>query len=295
MSKIKTINLQGNETKVTLDTQYAYIECMNMSESEVLMSAKPNIKRGNDDVIIIKAEASAKIGDIGDSRLQTVYLIGNGEVQIIGKNFPQNSFKSLQKGGDPSVRVMPQQGLISAYYDYQNVQDNIWKDSLNNAPLSAEFNKNADGSVTPSRIVMLPFDLTKSFTIYAIVKEFSSTSGWVGIIEASNPTPQFNLAMYNNLLSIGSGTSTGAYTSNVNLLNGYAIVTITYYEGLGRLYINGKLVNGYNGYSGAFTAKYGIQPTAGFKALAVFENIAQTDSFIAENVKYLADKYDIAI
>lgn len=99
MSNVKTITLTGNEAEINFDRSYAYVECNNLGGSEILMSLKPNIERGNDDVIIIKSGMTASMGDIGVPAIKTVYLSGNGEVQIVGKSFPQNSFKSVPKGG----------------------------------------------------------------------------------------------------------------------------------------------------------------------------------------------------
>ena len=121
MSNVKTIILTGEETEVNFDIFFAYAECNNLSNSEVLMSAKPNIQRGNDDVIIIKSGCSASMGDIGVPSIKTVYLKGSGEVQIAGKSFPQSSFKSASKGGGGSgssnkpLAEMHFDGILNGY------------------------------------------------------------------------------------------------------------------------------------------------------------------------------------
>lgn len=99
MSKAKMVSLTGAETAVEFDRPFAYVECNNLSDAEVLLSTKPNIKRGADDVIIIKAGNTATIGDIGTPSIETVYLTGSGEVQLIGKGYAQSSFKAVAKGG----------------------------------------------------------------------------------------------------------------------------------------------------------------------------------------------------
>lgn len=100
MSQIKTINLTGVETKVEFNKPFAYVECSNLSDNDVLMSKKSNFARGDDDVTIIKAGNTATIGDIGTPSIKTVYLNGSGEVQLVGKNYAQSSFKRGGKGGD---------------------------------------------------------------------------------------------------------------------------------------------------------------------------------------------------
>lgn len=99
MSKTKTVTLTGAETAVEFDRPFAYVECNNLSDTEILLSTKPNIERGADDVIIIKAGSTATIGDIGTPSIETVYLTGSGEVQLIGKGYAQSSFKRGEKGG----------------------------------------------------------------------------------------------------------------------------------------------------------------------------------------------------
>lgn len=99
MSKIKTINLTGEETKVEFDGSFAYVECNNLGDNEVLLSTVPNFKRGDDDVAIIKAGNSVTVGDLGIPKIKQVYLNGSGEVQLIGKGFSESSFKSAGKGG----------------------------------------------------------------------------------------------------------------------------------------------------------------------------------------------------
>lgn len=117
MSNVKTITLTGEETEVKFDKPYAYIECNNLGNSEVLMSIKPNIIRGNDDVIIVKSGSSATIGDIGVPSLKSIYLKGSEEVQIIGKSFPQSSFKSIQKGGGIDVKTLLSRALWRETYN----------------------------------------------------------------------------------------------------------------------------------------------------------------------------------
>lgn len=100
MSKIKTVNLTDKETQVNFDRPFAYVECINLGDTEILLSTKPNIERGIDDVMIVKAGSIAIIGDIGTPKIQTVYLKGSGEVMLVGKGYAQSSFKQVQKGGE---------------------------------------------------------------------------------------------------------------------------------------------------------------------------------------------------
>lgn len=97
--KIKTVNLQGDETTVDLGRKFAYVECNNLSESEILLSESTNFERGDDGVIIINAGSTATIGDLGTPQIQTIYLKGSGEVQIVGKGYALSSFKIARKGG----------------------------------------------------------------------------------------------------------------------------------------------------------------------------------------------------
>lgn len=106
MSQTKTINLTGAETRVDFDRPFAYVECNNLSGAEVLLSTKPNIDKGADDVIIIKAESTATIGDLGTPKIKTVYLNGNGEIQLVGKGYAESSFKTARKGGESNGKIL---------------------------------------------------------------------------------------------------------------------------------------------------------------------------------------------
>ena len=102
MSQSKTINLTGTITKIEFDKPFAFVECNNLSGSDVLFSTKSNFERGDDDVLTVIAGSSATIGDVGVPAIKTVYLYGNGEVQLIGKGFAGSSFKTAGKGGGDS-------------------------------------------------------------------------------------------------------------------------------------------------------------------------------------------------
>lgn len=133
MSKTKSINLTGTETKAEFDRPFAYVECNNLSDGDVLISTKPNFKRGDDDVIIVKSGSSVSFGDIGVPKIKTVYLQGSGEVQIMGKGYPESSFKKAGKGGDvkPTPTGFDMTG-ITARFDVPgiDIENKIWVNSV---------------------------------------------------------------------------------------------------------------------------------------------------------------------
>lgn len=133
--KIKTIKLTGTETEIKFDKNYAFIEINNLSGNEILVSAKPEIVRGNDDVIIVSAKTIVTMGDTGSLGIKKIYALGEGEIQLVGKNFAQHCFK-LPASGDNSdvpdvLKFLPHPEGIYAYWDVENNVENFtWTDMV---------------------------------------------------------------------------------------------------------------------------------------------------------------------
>ena len=134
--QVKTINLTGEETKIEFDRNYSFVEINNLSGNEILISTKPEIVRGNDDVIIVSAKTIATVGEAGSLGIKEIYASGSGEIQLIGKNFAEHCFKLPASGGnsdDPAevLKFLPYPEDFIAYYDQDNgLSSNKWENML---------------------------------------------------------------------------------------------------------------------------------------------------------------------
>lgn len=120
--QIKAIELTGEEIKVEFERPYIFIEINNKNDSEILASINPNIVRGNDNVLIIKANSAGTLGDVGFPKIKEIYLSGTGKVEIIAKDFVTSSVNIYAKGGGisptpPSPTIIPTPLIRYSYKD----------------------------------------------------------------------------------------------------------------------------------------------------------------------------------
>lgn len=146
--QIKTIELTGEEIKVELERPYIFVEINNANNNEeILASVNPDIVRGNDNVLIIKANSAGTLGDVGFPKIKEIYLSGSGKIEIIAKDFVTSSVNIYAKGGGISptppspdvLKFLPHPEGINYYWDHTyGVDDTSWKDCLADKVIAAE-------------------------------------------------------------------------------------------------------------------------------------------------------------
>ena len=94
---VTTITLSG-ETAVQFNQTYNYFWITNLGDDDVFASMDSGITEGADGVIIIPSGSSASTMHGYNS--DTVYLNGNGKVQVMGTFSAFNPFKVAKKGGE---------------------------------------------------------------------------------------------------------------------------------------------------------------------------------------------------
>lgn len=151
--QIKTIELTGGEIKVELERPYIFVEINNANnQNEVLASINPNIVRGNDNVLIIKANSTGTLGDVGFPKIKEIYLSGSGKIEIIAKDFVTSSVNIYAKGGGVSPTPPSPESSelinIDALYDYTSIDiaNNAWHNVL--APDDESYDFVLSGNVT---------------------------------------------------------------------------------------------------------------------------------------------------
>lgn len=96
----KTITLAGSEERAEFSGANAWLR--NDGADVIYAAAKPGITAGADGVVAILAGQSAPVYGANGS----VYLLGNGSVQLIGSDYSTNPFKtSAQAGGSGADNV----------------------------------------------------------------------------------------------------------------------------------------------------------------------------------------------
>ena len=91
-----TVTLTGAAEKVTLPASYGWVWVKNMSEGDIFAGLSEDISEGADGVMVIP---SGECGRIQTDGFFSVYLLGSGNVQIVGQNYADCPFKSAAKGG----------------------------------------------------------------------------------------------------------------------------------------------------------------------------------------------------
>ena len=91
-----TVTLSGTVEKVTLPAAYGWVWVKNMSEGDIFAGLSEDISEGADGVMVIP---SGECGRIQADGFSSVYLLGSGNVQIVGQNYADCPFKAAAKGG----------------------------------------------------------------------------------------------------------------------------------------------------------------------------------------------------
>ena len=93
---IGTVTLTGAAEKITLPAVYGWVWVKNMSEGDIFAGLSEDISEGADGVMVIP---SGECGRIQTDGFLSVYLLGSGNVQIVGQNYADCPFKASAKGG----------------------------------------------------------------------------------------------------------------------------------------------------------------------------------------------------
>ncbi len=125
---IKTVTLNSNEQEIELDRPYIYAELNNLSSTDVLFSAYPEISEEKENVIKIAANNANTIGDVGFPKIKKVYTKGSGEIQIVGKDFPQSIF-SFGSGGSASAGSTVEPSIENGHLTIDGTDHIIYDDT----------------------------------------------------------------------------------------------------------------------------------------------------------------------
>lgn len=309
----KTINLTGAETKIEFDRNYAFIEVNNLSGNEILVSTKPEIVRGNDDVIIISAKTIATIGEAGSLGIKEIYASGSGEIQLIGKNFAEHCFK-LPASGDGSDETKDKHFQLigsGGFFDVSSIDisNKIWKNLANGNDITLETNTvEIDGD----RVHFCSndygiFETPHPKTIYCIFKSVPQSSdviilgGWYNRAAAC---AEINIETYSDNIYLAANSN--SVKSTISAVDICHIVCVTMdSNNYGVLYINDNMIGKTESpivFSDNYTGKYFIhklsRSSAGslaniykmthcdYKFLA-FDTEPHSEDMINENMAYL--------
>lgn len=90
--------LDGTECKVVFSSPFRCFEVKNEGTSDIIVSLDSGKTAADNGVVVIAAQTSATLAHMR-SDVNTVYVTGTGNVQIVGKNEVEAVFKSAGTGG----------------------------------------------------------------------------------------------------------------------------------------------------------------------------------------------------
>ena len=125
---IKTINLTGTEQAVKFAGKHTHFHVHSLG-GEVLVSLAPNIERGKDGVLIVQGGGAGYVHI--DMPTDTVYLVGSGEVQVVGSGNAFSPFKSATEGGG-NDSIISEGGTVTGTVDYPIIALNLYGKSVQN-------------------------------------------------------------------------------------------------------------------------------------------------------------------
>ena len=317
--QIKTIELTGEEIKVELERPYIFVEINNKNDSEILASINPNIVRGNDNVLIIKANSTGTLGDVGFPKIKEIYLSGSGKIEIIAKDFVTSTVNIYAKGGGISptppspdvLKFLPYPEDFIAYYDQDNgLSSNKWENMLGGDPIVSldgfSFVKDGSGVYLPNssnnkNAAQLIKGTKKSpLVIYTICRFNSYGNASRSIFQGDTPSDDNeylkDMCFYGNTTSASFTVDTSftsrkvqmpSISSPVDYTNGFT-AAIIFNENQICLTFNNELETAN---SNVIINNLYLCSNARFKAILISTNSVDLEH-IKENVAALKEKYN---
>lgn len=121
---IKTINLDGTEQAVKFVGKHTHFHVHSLG-GEVLVSLAPNVERGADGVLIVQGGGAGYVHI--DMPTDTVYLVGSGEVQVVGSG---NAFSPFKSGAEGGGELTTEGGTVTGTVDYPIIALNLYGNSV---------------------------------------------------------------------------------------------------------------------------------------------------------------------
>lgn len=302
MPNVKTTELTGVETAVKFDKNYSCFWVQNLGDSNVLMSVSPGIVPDADGVMLIPAKSGRSTGDVG--QVDTLYLSGSGKVEITAQyNAVCPFFKYAGKGGDGNAEsnILPNSEGLTYYFDYQkNITDTSWTDMVSGYKINDGIVRNADYTGL-NQLTQLNWAVKNTFTAYCVSKCISDadnteTVGFFGT-ENNAKNDWFMLVRTpKNAFGLVFGSSAIGYETTISASN-YHVLSWNFFDGTVSFYVDGRHIVTKTNIQTLDHWKIGgargVLPC--FKMVAFFENVAQGADSIAENSRYIAQKYGLQI
>ena len=121
---IKTIKLTGTEQAVKFAGKHTHFHVHSLG-GEVLVSLAPNVERGADGVLIVQGGGAGYVQN--DMATDTIYLVGSGEVQVVGSG---NAFSPFKVGAEGGGELTAEGGTVKGTVDYPIIALNLYGNSV---------------------------------------------------------------------------------------------------------------------------------------------------------------------
>lgn len=158
-SNCADVTLDGSETGIKFESDYRYIWLENNSSSEIKISRSPNIT-DQEDGYITRPSGSSFGMEVSNS---TIYVLGNGLINIIGTNSDNNPFKQAGKGGDITCTQHITDSLVMQY----NTKDYV-------------------GKIETSSVAQHTYELPNTIEICGYYTEVPYNSRWFDVVNSED-------------------------------------------------------------------------------------------------------------
>lgn len=177
MSNYKTAVLSNAVTEIAFDEPSYFYFVYNMSENVCYISFDSNIVPGSDGVVSVPPGCSFGISD--NRQVSKIYAVGNGSVQICGKNSDVNPFNKQSKGGEDgkdgksAYEIAVINGFVgteSEWLDSLNGSANLTLDDITDGSLYFKQNyKTQKGTATSSTSGVITVTFGTAFTAPPVI------------------------------------------------------------------------------------------------------------------------------
>ena len=271
---IGTVTLTGAAEKITLPAVYGWVWVKNMSEGDIFAGLSEDISEGADGVMVIP---SGECGRIQADGFNSVYLLGSGNVQIVGQNYADCPFKAGAKGGGSgggsaleAITEFPENPTDNKPYVFRNSDigdiiavhfDNVWHFAALN---------------------QYPFEhMLYAADLYSMGQVIDTPADAVSVI---NRTKEFSDRIFTNAVEIsGMGENSAQFTFEMSI-DFRSASTAKIYAGISAestdrctIYLNGDVVKTIESTSTSETSvedifEISITPTVGVNTLKLSYN-----------------------
>ena len=149
--------LDGTECEVVFSSPYRCFEVRNESASDVIVAIESGKSVSDSGIIVVAPQTSATLAHMRS--VNTVYITGTGNVQVVGKNEVEAVFKSAGTGGGVTTDYVDNavaKARTNPYADYEMLGAKAY--TAGQTSIFVGYTKPASFVITPSEYAVVVTD-----------------------------------------------------------------------------------------------------------------------------------------